>query len=537
MTRWRFFDARCTVGRHYRLGPGGLHSPDDLLAEMDHYDVWEALVVDSISRESHPLDGNRRVLEVAAGRPRLHPAWAALPPGADEQPEPEEFLRQMREHRVGALFLFTGQYRISLSDWCLDALLEPMAEARVPVFVVPDETGPGAQTMDRTDWDGIVAMCRRWPALPVVVSEFRIRRSQRTLYRALDACPNLRIELSGYWLHHGVEYITRRWGSERLLFGSNWPTFGQHMTLATLSCADIDEEDKRKIAGDNLRELIAWCGPDHPEVEPTRAADEFVRFGRTGERPEDMEFCDCHGHLGGRWCHYHLPDCDLESIVGEMRRLGDRQACVFSFTGVSSDEFFGNDVVADAVRRYPNRFIGFTMLNQHRGRNEMRQELERCARLGLRGVKLLAYRGVKPAPYYEDYPEEGLLDVPCQWVHERKQIILNHNWGPPAQLERLLAAYPDACFINGHTSLAYADLMERYPNLYICSCPLLGPRECEEVVERIGADRLLFGTDLQDLPIAWGLGPILFARLPVEQKRMILGGNLQRLLAKYSLSP
>ena len=125
----------------------------------------------------------------------------------------------------------------------------------------------------------------------------------------------------------------------------------------------------------------------------------------------------------------------------------------------------------------------------------------------------------------------------CQWAHERKQIILNHNWGPPAHLERLLAACPDACFINGHTSLAYADLMARYPNLYVCSCPLLGPRECEEVVERIGADRLLFGSDLQDLPIAWGLGPILFARLPVEQKRMILGGNLRRLLAEYSLHP
>ncbi|NLW50640.1 MAG: hypothetical protein GXY85_07310, partial [Candidatus Brocadiaceae bacterium] len=48
---------------------------------------------------------------------------------------------------------------------------------------------------------------------------------------------------------------------------------------------------------------------------------------------------------------------------------------------------------------------------------------------------------------------------------------------------------------------------------------------------------LLFGSDLQDLPIAWGLGPILFARLPVEQKRMILGGNLRRLLTEYSLHP
>jgi predicted TIM-barrel fold metal-dependent hydrolase len=79
--------------------------------------------------------------------------------------------------------------------------------------------------------------------------------------------------------------------------------------------------------------------------------------------------------------------------------------------------------------------------------------------------------------------------------------------------------------------------MKRFANLYVCSCPLLWPRACEDVVATIGADRLLFGSDLLDLPIAWGLGPILFARLPAAEKRMILGGNLQRILSRYSLKP
>jgi hypothetical protein len=557
---WNFFDAYCTVGRHVKLQEGGRHTVDDLLEDMDHHGIAEALVVDSLSRENHPFDGNRRILELTGRTPRgsectggggratrtgdggtaegdrgaqtwrLHPAWAALPPGTDEQPQPVEMLAQMRSYRVGALFLFTGQYRISLADWCIDELLGPLAEARVPVFICPNESGPAAEGMDRTDWHEVVALCRRFPALPVIITEFRIRRSQRMAYRALDACPNLRLELSGYWLHRGVEYITRRWGSARLLFGSNWPRFGQHMTLAMLACAEIDDADKVKIAGDNLRELLRWCAPRHPQVEPQRAADEFVEFGRTGRRPAEMEFHDCHGHLGGLAAHYHIPDGDLKGIVHEMDRLGVRQVCAFSFAGVFGDERFGNDIVAEAVRRYPERFVGFTLLNPHRGRDGMLRELERCARLGLRGVKLIAY--------YQGYPEEGpLVDVACQWAHERRQIILNHNWGSAAQLARLLASYPDACFIAGHTTTAYAELMKRFGNFYVCSCPLLGPRECERVVAAIGADRLLFGSDLQDLPVAWGLGPILFARLPVESKRMILGGNLKRLLERYSLAP
>ena len=55
------------------------------------------------------------------------------------------------------------------------------------------------------------------------------------------------------------------------------------------------------------------------------------------------------------------------------------------------------------------------------------------------------------------------------------------------------------------------------------------------MVARIGADRLMFGSDLQDLPIAWGLGPILFSRLPTEDKERVLGGNLHRVLQQYSL--
>lgn len=528
---WNVFDATCVVGRHLRLQENGLHTAEDLLAEMDHYGIAEALVLDSLSRENHPAEGNERILGVADQSPRLKRAWSALPPGAeDEQSPPAQFVEQMRCHRVGALFLFPNQYFFELSDWCLDELLEPLAEQGVPVFINPVEiSGSSRWQSDATDWNAVVDLCRRWPTLPVIVSEFRIRRSQRQVYKALDACPNLHIELSAYWLHRGIEYITERWGARRLLFGSGWPGFGPHMTLATLTSADIDDGEKRLIAGDNLRRLLSWSGTDHPEVTFPPPADEFVRFGRSGARPADMDFYDVHGHLGGRAAHYHLPNSTVDGILTDMDRLGVKKVCVMSFAGIFSDEIHGNDVVAEAVQRYPERFVGFTLLNPHRGRAEMLQELERGDAMGMRGVKLIAS--------YQGYPEEGpLIDVACEWAHQHRQIIINHNWGSPAQMRRLLANYPNACFVTAHTTTAYADVMNEHDNLYVCSVPLLEPRRCEEVVAAIGADRFLFGSDLQDLPIAWNLGPILFARIPPEEKRLILGENLQRLLKRYSLA-
>jgi len=232
----------------------------------------------------------------------------------------------------------------------------------------------------------------------------------------------------------------------------------------------------------------------------------------------------------GRSNHYFIPAGALEDTIAELDRLGVEKACVFRFAGVGSDEVHGNNIVAEAVKLYPDRLTGFTLLNPHRGRDGMLSELERCAKLGLRGIKLI--------PYYQSYPNEGpLIDVACQWAHERAQIILNHYWGPPEQMERLVSTYPNACFVTGHCTTEYADVMKRHANLYVCSCPLLGPSACEHVVSLIGADRLLFGSDLNDLPIAWGLGPILCSRLPVADKCRITRGNLEGLLARYSLNP
>lgn len=472
----RLFDANCTVGRHLKLQAGGPHTSQDLLAEMDHFGIAEALVLDSLSRENHPADGNARILNVVADTARLHAAWAALPIGAlDEQPEPRQLVAMMRQHKVGAVFLFPKQYRFELSDWCIDALLEPLAEAHVPVFVNYNEVGRGGWQWDETDWRAVVDLCRRWPRLPVVVTECRIRRANRLIYRALDACENLHIELSGYWLHRGIEYISRNWGSRRLIFGSNWPSFGHGQTLGMLTCAEIDDSDKRAIAGGNLRSLLSWCSPEHPQVQHSQPTDEFVQFGRTGIPVPSFEIWDCHGHFGPFACHYHLPDSSLEATVHELDRLGVKKVLLFSFAGVFSDETFGNDRVAEAVRRYPDRFVGLALLNPHRGRDEMLRELERCQRLGLRGIKLI--------PYYQGHPEDGtLIEMACRWAHDRQQIILNHNWGPTEFAERLAATYTRACLIDGHTHAEHFEIAQRYKNFFVCSCPLLAPRHCERIV-------------------------------------------------------
>lgn len=530
MSAIRYFDAFCTLGRNIHMPPGQPETVEAILSAMDHYGIHEAVVVDALAKDANPSAGNARVLGLTADQPRLHPAWAALMPHSRELPAPSELLTQMRAEGVVALFLFYRAFDIRLDDWGVDELLAPFAAARVPVFLCADPVGVRGG-VDQTDWPSVVNLCRRFPDLPVIVTEWRIYKTQRSVYSALSACPNLRIDLRALWLHGRIEFICREFGADRMVWSSGLPHLVPGVPIMQLNYSRIREDELSAIAGANLRHLFSWnpsfrsaCEVTFPEPIDSlhHAARERLDLG-------NLSIYDCHGHLGHSTPH-HVIDDSLADIVAEMDRFGVRVCCVFSLEGVFGDEVWGNRLVAEAVRRYPDRFVGFTMINPNHGEADMLRELEWGLENGMKGIKLI--------PAYQGYPTEGpLIDVVCSFAHQHRQLILNHYWGSATQMERLCRTYPNACFITGHSTLEYVNVVREVPNLFVCSCPFHTWRQTEQFVEAYGADRILFGSDLTDLPIAWGLAPIMYAEIPEDAKLKILGGNLRCILERYGISP
>ena len=94
--------------------------------------------------------------------------------------------------------------------------------------------------------------------------------------------------------------------------------------------------------------------------------------------------------------------------------------------------------------------------------------MERCFVLGMRGIKL--HSG------FQGYdPNIEQVEVPCAFAHERQAFILNHYWGSAERLLYLCRKYPGACFITGHTDLAVLAVAHQVENLFVGSCPHLGP--------------------------------------------------------------
>jgi predicted TIM-barrel fold metal-dependent hydrolase len=74
--------------------------------------------------------------------------------------------------------------------------------------------------------------------------------------------------------------------------------------------------------------------------------------------------------------------------------------------------------------------------------------------------------------------------------------------------------------------------MRDCPNVYAETSNLVGADFLRYAARELGAHRLLFGSFLPVNDPWAAVGMILDAELPPEQKRLVAGGNLRRLLAE-----
>ncbi len=258
-----------------------------------------------------------------------------------------------------------------------------------------------------------------------------------------------------------------------------------------------------------------------------RVEGKFLRLAKAGLPIDDETVIDAHTHLGGYFNLYHIPFGDVKGILEQLDRLGIDKICAFSFAGVNSDFRLGNDLVAEAVKEYPDRVIGYVTLNANYP-HEWTLELDRCRNMGFKGVKIICeYQGTTT--------EKTDFSPVYAYAHDHRMIIINHFWGSPQFLEGLADKYPKACFIIGHYATQYFEALRGKRNVYQCTCAALMFGDIEKLLGIVDASKIVYGSDLTDLDGPFGLAPILYAKISDEDKRRILGLNMQKIFDEYGL--
>jgi len=204
-----------------------------------------------------------------------------------------------------------------------------------------------------------------------------------------------------------------------------------------------------------------------------------------------------------------------------------------------------NNYILESVARYPKRLIGFCSAAPNEGKVALK-ELERCIRGGAKGFGELRLD--------TQLPENGWLAIIrpfAEMIIQKNLFMLVHSSDPighahpgkgevtPDLLYALATTFPELKIICAHWGggLPFYALMPEVKralkNVYFDSAasPFIYTSEIyRQVVQLVGADKILFGSDYPLIPQRRFLKEIAALDLPEATKKKILSGNAKKLL-------
>jgi predicted TIM-barrel fold metal-dependent hydrolase len=532
-----YFDSYAIVGPHGKKDARELWRTEDVLSEMEHCGIHGALVTHGLAREYDPAYGNRLLMEELKKSERLFGCWVLLPDHLGEMAAPAELVREMRTEGIVAGKLHPNTHRFALDERTCGKLLDTLEGEGLPLLLDSDEVGLST----------IAEICERHPRLAVLLQRFR-HGQERLLYPLLDACENLYVEFSTFQSNNVIEMLVARYGPERLLFGTESPIKSPGAAKAMIDYASIGDDARRQIAGGNLARLLGVApSRDRISLDSGDRVLAAVRSGRpVTELIPEADIIDAHAHPvhdGGKGVGYRpQPGGDIEGMLKIYDGMGVGTTCVASWLGIFGDSERGSDVTAAAIQSHPDRVIGYATVDPSYV-EDVAAEVERVYRPpGMLGVKPYFPRnGVSYAdPRYRPWWEYANAHHGFALVHP-PQLLQGNPRGRPGpdfhpQLRNLSRDYPEVSFILAHTAssfetirdfAAFTDLPNVFFEITLTSVPL---GSIEFLAEKVGAGRVIFGTDCPMRDARPQFGWMAYAHLSESDKLKILGANMRRII-------
>ena len=261
-------------------------------------------------------------------------------------------------------------------------------------------------------------------------------------------------------------------------------------------------------------------------------------FRGDSELGRNMRIWDQHAHLGS------VPGDTPEERVAFLVRCMDRVGVerIILSQGYSADEHptpdqfrEENDRVMRAVKTFPHRAYGSVYLSPAYLGFSM-QELNRCVRDG--PMVMIGEIEAEVRCNVRD------MDPIAEWAIANEVVILQHEWlkaggnepgeSTPFDVVELAQRHPKLQIVCAHTGgnwelaiRAIRDTKNVYAGI-AGSDPTSG--FVEMAVRELGAERVIFGSDVGGRSFASQIAKVEGANISESDKKLILGGNLRRLL-------
>ncbi|HZX03872.1 amidohydrolase family protein [Kribbella sp.] len=221
-----------------------------------------------------------------------------------------------------------------------------------------------------------------------------------------------------------------------------------------------------------------------------------------------------------------------EDCIRAMDEAGVQRSAVMTLTDLPGLNPQGLELIASACERYADRLYGFVRL--HPAYLETSKQLLKQAitDLGFKGLKLHPVSTLQHpggAATIELIRLAGELGVPTLFHCGDEPL------STPLSIAQAAAACPDATIILGHMGGYFhvdeaLDVAEEFPNIVLETSAMPYPDKIRTAVERIGAGRVVFGSDGPVSSPALEKQKVIISSLGDEAAGLVLGGNAETLL-------
>jgi len=500
----------------------------DLLGQLNRLGVTRSVVWNVEARESNCPWSNRRLLEEIAqtpgGKGRLIPSFAVSPSMIYERGAIDELKEMMGLHHAKALRFTRGLTAFTLRQ------IEPVIAAVRKLHPVLIMHNTEADPVD------ILSFAEKFAEVPLILTETSWGQVAR-VYDLMRQRNNILIETSCLHTWDALEMTVEEFGAERVVFGLGEKSHNG-ASIAALARAKISEKDRNLIAHGNIEKLLALPSALGENGHESAIQNKFWYRLLNGETIGEP-LIDAHVHLGpggGYILREHAMAGQIAQALGGMKELGVETMIVSGMQALMSDPVKGNLEMEAAFVPYGGKLKGYFAFNPYYEK-ELLAILDDCfARDIFVGFKFLC-------DYWHVPVTDARFHSALDYAHRHRLPILVHTWqGPydsPAMLTDIVKRYPEASFLLAHAGGGdegrheAEEIARSNDNVYLEWCgTFCSSVPFEETLAKVGAHKVVFGTDGVCHSLIWELGRLLSLDVPEETIRPILGQNMRTILGR-----
>lgn len=237
--------------------------------------------------------------------------------------------------------------------------------------------------------------------------------------------------------------------------------------------------------------------------------------------------------------HMHIDDIpalgwnmSAAECIERMDEAGVDVAAVMTIADLPGINPEALELIAQACDQHTGRLCGFIRLHPWYRQESLALLSRAVGELGFRGLKLHPVSTLAH-PSGEDtitlIRKAGELGVPTLFHCGDEPMTT------PLSIEPAAAACPDSVVILGHMGGYFhvdeaIEVAERQPNIVLETSATPYPQKIKEAVDRIGAERVVFGSDGPVSSPVLEREKVMIAGLSPADTALVLGANAARLL-------